>query len=95
MITPGTESYRRLREVVRRDLGSTAFLVNPRRTTIYHLNPVGAAVWKLLGHSVKRDELVRLLHLRFPSVKRGVIAKHVNALLDRLLAAELIAKCGP
>lgn len=94
MTTPGTESFRRVRQVVRRDLGSTAFLVNRQRNTIHHLNAIGAAVWELLIHSVKRDELVRLLHLEFPSVKRGLIEKDVNALLDRLLAAELIAKCG-
>jgi Coenzyme PQQ synthesis protein D (PqqD) len=93
MTESGTENYRRVREVVRRDFGPTAILVNRRRNTIHHLNPVGAAVWELLIHSVKRDELVETLHLAFPSVDRAVIEKDVDSLLDRLLAAELIAKC--
>jgi len=58
--------------------------------TIYHLNPVGAGLWRLMDGDCGTDEAIALLQQAFPQVERGVIARDVAALIADLLNRGLL-----
>ncbi len=66
------------------------FLVDGAGQTIYHLNPVGAGLWRLMDGSCGADEAIALLQQAFPQVESGVIAHDVAALIADLLNRGLL-----
>lgn len=66
------------------------FLVNPAGEAIYHLNPVGVALWRLLGQPIRIEEAVGLLHEAFPEVSRKRIKRDVATLLADLASRGLV-----
>lgn len=87
-----TETFRRASGVVKREVGTTTYLVDPRHDTIHELNPAGAAVWEQLAEPMSLGELAQTLQLAFPEADRNVIEQDLNVLFDGLLDAELIAR---
>jgi hypothetical protein len=67
------------------------FLVDPRDQSIYHLNLVGAGLWRLLREASTATEAIDVLQAAFPSVDPQRIEHDVTALLGDLLANDLIA----
>ncbi|MEO3387312.1 PqqD family protein [Mesorhizobium sp. CAU 1741] len=62
-----------------------AFLAGTGETAgIYHLNPVGTAIWNLLGEPTDEVEVSDLLASAFPDVDREVISNDVAALFRDL-----------
>lgn len=57
---------------------------------IFHLNALGAALWRLLDEPMTADELVALVGAAFPDTPREVLARDVAAFLERLRARGLI-----
>jgi hypothetical protein len=89
-----TETYRRVSGVIKREVGTTTFLVDTRLDAIHQLDPMGAAVWEQLAEPTSCGELAETLHLAFPDVDCGVIERDLGALFDGLLNAKLIARAS-
>ena len=66
------------------------FLVDPRDQSIYHLNLVGAGLWRLLGEPATAAQAIDVLRAAFPSADPERIESDVTALLGDLLANDLI-----
>jgi Coenzyme PQQ synthesis protein D (PqqD) len=66
------------------------FLVDPRDQSIYHLNLVGAGLWRLLREPSTAAAAVEVLLTAFPDADPRQIESDVRALLADLLANELI-----
>jgi len=86
------ETYQRVDGVSSREVGESTFLIDPRHDRIHQLNALGAAAWRQLAAPVSAAELIEAFHIAFPDVPRERIEQDVVALLDELLAADLIAK---
>ena len=63
---------------------SDLFLANPGGQTIYHLNGLGAGLWRLLDGTHGLDDVVTVLKEAFPNVESEAIESDVLALVDDL-----------
>jgi hypothetical protein len=88
--TAGDKHPRRKPGISERLVDGDLFLVDGAGQTIYHLNPVGAGLWRLMDGSCGTDEAVALLQQAFPQVEREVIERDVAALVVDLLSRGLL-----
>ena len=86
----GGTLYRRNPKVTETAIDGDAFLVNPDSQGIYHLNAVGAALWRLLAEPTSVEHAASLLHEAFPEVSRKVIERDIAALMGTLSARGLV-----
>ncbi|OFX14342.1 MAG: hypothetical protein A2516_03185 [Alphaproteobacteria bacterium RIFOXYD12_FULL_60_8] len=77
-------SYRRAEGVVFREVDGEAFLVAPNDVELFHLNPIGTAIWRALGEPTSPREVAALLHAAFPREDRNRITRDVTAMFARL-----------
>ena len=63
---------------------SDLFLVNPGGQTIYHLNGLGAGLWRLLDGTHGLDDAVTVLKEAFPEVEHKTIETDVKTLVEDL-----------
>ena len=82
--------FRRNPKVTETAVADDVFLVNPDNQSIFHLNAVGAALWRLLAKPIGVEQAVAILHEAFPDVSGDVIERDVAALMDDLSARGLI-----
>jgi hypothetical protein len=82
--------YRRLDSIEERRIGDAIFLVNPSTNAIFGLDPIGAAIWKLLAEPTSEAEASQLLHAAFPAYPPARVACDVAALFSALRANGLI-----
>jgi hypothetical protein len=66
------------------------FLAEAEGEAIFHLNPTGAALWRLLAEPVSLDEATRVFHQAFPDTERNGLADELGGLIDALLRCGLI-----
>jgi hypothetical protein len=88
--TAGVPHFRQHAAVALHDLDGELFLVDPRDQSIYHLNLVGAGLWRLLREPSTAAEAIDVLRAAFPSVDSRRIEHDVTTLLGDLLANDLI-----
>lgn len=67
-----------------RQMDDQAFLADPDTDVLFHLNPVGTAVWRLLEQPTSQDDIISLLVDAFPDAGRDQITGDVSALLGQL-----------
>ncbi|UCH73909.1 MAG: PqqD family peptide modification chaperone [Rhodospirillales bacterium] len=91
-VVPAGEYPRRRPGVRERLVDGDLFLVDGAGQAIYHLNPVGAGLWRLMDGSCGSDEVVSLLQEAFPDVEQGVIARDVATITADLLSRGLLYK---
>jgi len=72
--------------------GGDLFLVDGDGEAIYHLNPIGAGLWRLMDGSCSPDEVADLLSRAFPDVECTVIERDVATITADLLARGLLCK---
>jgi hypothetical protein len=60
------------------------FLVNPGGQTIYHLNGLGAGLWRLLDGTHGLDDVVTVLKEAYPDVGSETVESDVRTLVDDL-----------
>jgi len=89
-LCPVTRRYVRDPAILLHRVDGDGFLVDPRSDSIYHLNAVAAALWRLLGESTTVAEAADILQQAFPEVDARQIRRDVRALLTDLLANGLI-----
>jgi hypothetical protein len=88
--TASVPRFRQQSAVALHDLDGELFLVDPHDQSIYHLNLVGAGLWRLLREPSTATEAIDVLQAAFPSVDPQRIEHDVTALLGDLLRNDLI-----
>lgn len=68
------------------------FLVNPGGQTIYHLNGLGAGLWRLLDGSHGLEDVVAVLKEAYPEVASNAIESDVTTLVDDLAERGLLVE---
>jgi hypothetical protein len=76
--------------IVEKSIDGESFLANPAGETIYHLNLIGTALWRILDPPVSRSEIIETLLTAFPDVTPDQIGRDVDALLTDLEKCRLI-----
>lgn len=87
-LPPGT--FLRNPAVTERRIDDGLFLVNPETQGLYHLNVLGTALWNLLAEPTSMPKIVDMIHAAFPDTGRQQVEKDVTALLNELVAKNLI-----
>ncbi len=75
-----------------RVVGDEIFLVDGTGQTIYHLNAVGAGLWRLMDGTCGPEDAAAILQEAFPDVERGLIERDVAALTSDLLRRGLLQR---
>ena len=84
--------WRRPGHVIERCVAGELFLINEETDSIYHLNPMAGALWRLTGEPVTEADMIELVAAAFPGEDRARIAKDVAALLKSLMKRGLLAR---
>ncbi|MGY9005168.1 MAG: PqqD family protein [Alphaproteobacteria bacterium] len=71
------------------------FLVDPSVEAIFHLNPVGRALWVLLEQPQSADEIKALLAEAFPEASETALGADIDKFLEALVAAKSIETIKP
>ena len=79
--------------IVERRIDDTVFLINPETDTVFYLNPLGTAIWKLLAQPICTAEAATIVQEAFPDVPPKQIADDVSALLNKLYKKNLTLPC--
>ncbi len=91
---PGSRSVdgrlRRSDGVTERIADGELFLVDSSREAIYHLNPVGTGLWRLLDGGCDVADAIGILHAAFPEASRADIERDVAKLVKDLQARGLL-----
>jgi hypothetical protein len=94
---PGSETsgpWWRGPTVIERRVAGELFLINGETDSIYHLNPLADALWRLAAEAVEEADMIRLLRAAFPGVAPKRIAGDVKKLLGSLGAKGLLHRRG-
>lgn len=71
------------------------FLVDSSEQGIFHLNPIGTGLWRLLDGHCDIGEAVSILDEAFPEAGRDKIERDVRRLVSELIANGLLVRAGP
>lgn len=86
----GGAHIRRSPGIGERLVGDGFFLTDQTGESVYHLNLVGAGVWRLLDGECGLDEAKSLLHHAFPDVAAGRIDRDTDRLVQDLVDQGLL-----
>jgi hypothetical protein len=78
---PIKSRYTRRPGITERQVDDAIFLVNPENDALYHLNPVGAALWRLLENQISGEEAAELICLAFPDADATTVKMDIVKLL--------------
>lgn len=90
MTRAALKKYRQIKGVEYRVIGGDQFLIHAATDAIHHIDPIGAAIWRLLAKPVTIADIETLLIAAFPDVPRGQIAVDLRRLLNNLKVWGLI-----
>ena len=71
-------------EIVVREVDDAVFLVGPGDDAVFHLNTIGAAIWRLLAQPVSIPETAQILIDAFPDIPAEQMRKDVEKLVNDL-----------
>ncbi len=89
---PGPERYRRTEGIHETPMDDETFLADPRTDSLYHMNPLGRALWTLLATPHSRGEMETLMASAFPEVDPETLAADIAGFLDRMIEARLVER---
>ena len=69
---------------------SEAFLADATGSAIHHLNPVGSAIWHLLGQPITIEQIIGLLLVAFPDEEANQVEADVHKLIATLKSKNLL-----
>ena len=69
-----------------REVGDEVFLVHPDGEQIYNLNPMAAALWRLLEHPITGREMAEVVTAAFPIMAPAKVESDIRTVLSDLLA---------
>jgi hypothetical protein len=76
--------YRRRSGIQETQVDGDLFLVLPETGEIYHLNSVGAALWRLLAEPTTEETAMDMLAVAFPDLPPATITADVRHFLNDL-----------
>ncbi|MDA0652020.1 MAG: PqqD family protein [Proteobacteria bacterium] len=79
-------------EIVAREIDDAVFLVGAGNDAVFHLNPVGAAIWRLLAEPVSEADLTQTLIDAFPHIPTGQIRSDLGKIIRDLDARGFLVK---
>ena len=82
--------YRQTPGIHLRDVDGDLFLVRSKQDGVFHLDPIAAALWRMLERPTTKAAAAGLLCEAFPSVSRDRIARDVGKAFDALRRGGLI-----
>jgi hypothetical protein len=85
-----TGGYRRSAGVRMEQVGADGFLIDTAENRVFHLNPLGRALWILLEHPVDRNAALEMFGVAFPDIGRDVLSADLDRMLHNLVQAALI-----
>lgn len=94
-MTAPEKSYRRHSGVSETAVEDDLFLVMPDTQGIFHLNAVGAALWRLLSAPHSRSEAATILASAFPDVAPVQLSADVDRFFEHLSWGGLIVSDSP
>ncbi|MCP4339758.1 MAG: PqqD family protein [Desulfobulbaceae bacterium] len=77
-------------EIVERSIENSQLLVNPQTDSIFHLNQMGAAIWRLLEQPITVDEIVQTVQVAFPENPENMINSDVEKIVRQFIEKNLI-----
>ena len=87
---PSGPRFRRYEDVSEKRVEQDLFLVDTGGNAIYHLNGIGAGLWRLLDGTYGLDDAVEVLQDAFPNMERAAIENDVHSLVTDLSARGLL-----
>ncbi|MBC8445518.1 MAG: PqqD family protein [Rhodospirillaceae bacterium] len=87
---PLKQSYTRRQGITEREIDDVIFLVNPDTDALYHLNPVGAALWRLLKDRTSGKEAADLICKAFPDADPTTVKTDIVKLMAEFFDHQLI-----
>ena len=69
---------------VAREIDDSVFLVGSDNDAVFHLNAIGAAIWKLLEDPISKEETIEILTGAFPDIPAEQVGKDVSKLFHDL-----------
>jgi|APSaa5957512535_1039671.scaffolds.fasta_scaffold07530_4 hypothetical protein len=83
-------SYQRKPGVYTQQMDDQVFLADPDTNVLFHLDPVGSAVWRLLEQPISIENIVDLLREAFPDEDADKVTSDVSVLFKQLSDSGLI-----
>lgn len=80
-----TSRIRRHPDVQFREVGDEVFLIHPDGEQIYNLNPMAAALWRLLQNPITGREMAEVVTTAFPILSPAKVEGDVRTVLGELL----------
>jgi hypothetical protein len=87
---PSGRRFRHVEGLGERQVDGDLFLVDPGGEAIYHLNELGAGLWRLLDRSHGQNDAVSLLRDAYPLVNCDDLAEDVERLISDLTERGLL-----
>lgn len=73
-----------------RAVGEEIFLVHPDGEQIHNLNPMAAALWRLLEHPATGREMAEIVQAAFPIMAPAKVEEDVRRVVTELLAGGFV-----
>ncbi|HEY9079601.1 PqqD family peptide modification chaperone [Magnetovibrio sp.] len=68
-----------------REVGDEIYLVHPDGEQIYNLNPMAAALWRLISEPMTMADMAEIVHAAFPILSENKVNADVQAVMTELL----------
>jgi len=68
-----------------REVGDEMFLVHPDGEQIHNLNPMAAALWRLMEEPITGQDMADIVQAAFPIMARTKVENDINQVLSQLL----------
>lgn len=85
-----TARYRRIDWVSETVIDDDLFLVVPANEGLYHLNAIGAALWRYLAAPRQRDDILETLTAAFDAEPPDALRQDIDRFLGDLTAHGLV-----
>jgi hypothetical protein len=80
--------------ITERQVDDDIFLVNPQNDALYHLNSVGAALWRMLDEGTSGEQAAAIICQAFPEADATSVKVDLVKLIAELKDHGLITLCG-
>ena len=84
--------YTRSEGITERQIDDVIFLVNPENEALYHLNSIGAALWRLLEDEISGEEAANIICQAFPDADPTSVKTDMVKLISELADHQLITR---
>ncbi|MBT4770153.1 MAG: PqqD family protein [Rhodospirillaceae bacterium] len=83
-------TYRMKAKVELTKVDDDLFLVHPGTESIYHLDPIGAGVCRILAEQSSPDEIFETLYSAFPDMDAAQLRGDMDKLIADLVESDLL-----